>query len=190
MTARRGVAVGVITADCVPALLLAPASGVVAAVHAGWRGAAAGVLEAALDHLRRDFEVAPADVEASLGPAIGPCCYQVGSEVRASFAERSGDADRPGMAAQRRPTAARSPAGSAPPAGRGRGPHRLHRRPVHGVHAIPRLVSPRRYGRGPPAELHRLGRRRLRQALSRRPPPRTPAASPPHPGRGSAGTHA
>lgn len=95
VTASRGVAVGVITADCVPALLLAPGSGVVAAVHAGWRGAAAGVLEAALDHLRRDFAVAPADVEASLGPAIGPCCYQVGPEVRATFAARIGDLTAP-----------------------------------------------------------------------------------------------
>ncbi len=95
VTARRGAAVGVITADCVPALLVAPGAGVVAAVHAGWRGAAAGVLEAALDHLRRHFGVAPADVEAAIGPAIGPCCYEVGPEVRAAFAARSGDLTAP-----------------------------------------------------------------------------------------------
>lgn len=95
VTARRGVAVGVVTADCVPALLLARGAGVVAAVHAGWRGAAAGVLESALAHLRRDFGVEPADVEATLGPAIGPCCYQVGPEVRAAFVERSGDVSAP-----------------------------------------------------------------------------------------------
>ena len=91
VTARRGIAVGVVTADCVPALLLAPRAGAVAAVHAGWRGAAAGVVEAALARLRDDFGVRPAEVEALLGPAIGPCCYRVGPEVEAAFVARSGD---------------------------------------------------------------------------------------------------
>jgi YfiH family protein len=87
---RRGIAVGIVTADCVPALLVAPRAGAVAAVHAGWRGAAAGVLEAALARLRADFGIPPADVEAVLGPAIGPCCYRVGPEVEAAFVARSG----------------------------------------------------------------------------------------------------
>jgi YfiH family protein len=89
-SAARGLAVGVVTADCVPALLLARRRGVVAAVHAGWRGAAAGVLEAALTHLRAQFGVEPPDVEAVLGPSIGPCCYRVGPEVQAAFAARTG----------------------------------------------------------------------------------------------------
>jgi YfiH family protein len=85
-TSARGLLVGVITADCVPILLLARDRGVVAAVHAGWRGAAAGIIGIALAHLRTAFAVGPAEVEALIGPAIGGCCYQVGPEVRAAFA--------------------------------------------------------------------------------------------------------
>jgi purine-nucleoside/S-methyl-5'-thioadenosine phosphorylase / adenosine deaminase len=88
-TGTRGLAVGVVTADCVPALLLARSQGTAAAVHAGWRGAAAGVLESALAHLRAQFGVEPGDVEAVLGPSIGPCCYRVGSEVHAAFSART-----------------------------------------------------------------------------------------------------
>ena len=87
---ERGLAVGVVTADCVPALLLARRHGVGAAVHAGWRGAAAGVLEASLAHLRAVFGVEPRDVEAVLGPSIGPCCYRVGADVRDAFGARTG----------------------------------------------------------------------------------------------------
>jgi polyphenol oxidase len=86
VSVQRGLAVGVVTADCVPILLLARERGVVAAVHAGWRGAAAGVIEATLARLRAAFAVEPGAVEACIGPAIGGCCYQVGTEVRAAFA--------------------------------------------------------------------------------------------------------
>lgn len=89
-TALRGVALGVVTADCVPVLLLARRAGIVAAVHAGWRGAAAGVLEATVRHLRERFGVDPASLEACLGPAIGPCCYRIGPEVREAFVRRTG----------------------------------------------------------------------------------------------------
>lgn len=94
-TSARGLAVGILTADCVPALLLARRHGVAAAVHAGWRGAAAGVLEAALSHLRGAFGVEPTDVEAILGPSIGPCCYRVGAEVQAAFTVRTDAATSP-----------------------------------------------------------------------------------------------
>jgi YfiH family protein len=87
--AAAGTLVGVVTADCAPILLLAPGHAVAAAVHAGWRGAAAGIVDAALAHLRREFGVEPAAVEAAVGPAIGACCYEVGPEVRAAFEARS-----------------------------------------------------------------------------------------------------
>jgi YfiH family protein len=91
----RGLAVGVVTADCVPVLLLARSRGAVAAVHAGWRGAAAGVLESALAHLAAQFRVEPSGVEATLGPSIGPCCYRVGPEVEAAFTARTGATTAP-----------------------------------------------------------------------------------------------
>jgi len=86
--------VGIVTADCVPILMLARRARAVAAVHAGWRGAAAGVVEAALDHLRATFGVEPRDVEIAMGPAIGGCCYEIGPEVRAAFVARTGDVTR------------------------------------------------------------------------------------------------
>jgi YfiH family protein len=89
-TARPGTTVGIVTADCAPVLLLAPARRVAAAVHAGWRGAAAGIVARALSHLRAAFGVEPGELEACVGPAIGPCCYEVGPEVRAAFERRAG----------------------------------------------------------------------------------------------------
>jgi polyphenol oxidase len=91
VSAERGLGVGVVTADCVPILLLARERGVVAAVHAGWRGAAGGVIEATLERLRAAFAVGSGDVEACIGPAIGGCCYQVGVEVHDAFVARTGD---------------------------------------------------------------------------------------------------
>ena len=91
VTASAGTSVGVVTADCVPMLLLAPQRRVCAAVHAGWRGAANGIVATALAHLREQFDVEPGDVEAAMGPAIGPCCYEVGPEVRAAFTAASGE---------------------------------------------------------------------------------------------------
>jgi hypothetical protein len=77
--------VGVIqVADCLPVLLAAPDASAVAAVHAGWRGLAAGVLEATVRKLGGD----PAALLAWLGPAIGRAHFEVGAEVRAAFLGR------------------------------------------------------------------------------------------------------
>jgi YfiH family protein len=82
-----GLAATVAAADCVPVLLAG--SGVVAAVHAGWRGLAQGIVRAAAGR----FPVSA----AWIGPAIGPCCYEVGGEVAAAVVAASGDAVlRPG----------------------------------------------------------------------------------------------
>ena len=93
-----GLLVGVVTADCMPVLLADRRRRVVAAVHAGWRGAAAGVLEAAVEHLRAAFGARPADLEAVIGPAIAGCCYEVGAEVAGAFRVRTGDATAPAWA--------------------------------------------------------------------------------------------
>ena len=80
------VAIAVRAADCVPLLMCDGRSGAVAAVHAGWRGTAARAAVAALDALTHEFGTRPGDVVAAIGPAIGPCCYEVGSELVDAFA--------------------------------------------------------------------------------------------------------
>jgi hypothetical protein len=79
-------ALSVGAADCVPALLADRRSGAVAAVHAGWRGTAAGVAGAAIDALVDAFGSDPANLIVAIGPSIGPCCYRVGGEVADTFA--------------------------------------------------------------------------------------------------------
>lgn len=76
-----GVALGVFVADCIPAIVVDPRTGAVAAAHAGWRGTVAGVLPAVVRTLAADFGARPGDLRIALGPAIGPCCFEVGAEV-------------------------------------------------------------------------------------------------------------
>src|SRR5215207_3548367 len=87
VTATPGVAVAVLTADCVPVLLADAEAGVVAAVHAGRVGAAAGVLRRAVE---RFVELGgdPARTDALLGPAICGACYEVPAEMRAAVESR------------------------------------------------------------------------------------------------------
>ena len=82
----RDVAVAIRVADCVPLLMADRTRGVVAAVHAGWRGTAARAAVAALETLEREFGTKPTDVVAAIGPSIGSCCYEVGSELVDAFA--------------------------------------------------------------------------------------------------------
>ena len=80
------VAIAVRAADCVPLLLADSRTGAVAAIHAGWRGTAAGAAPAAVQALVRDFGTKPWDLVAAIGPSIGACCYEVGSELVDAFA--------------------------------------------------------------------------------------------------------
>lgn len=88
-TTKAGVVCLVQAADCLPVLLCDDAGTVVAAAHAGWRGLAAGVLEATV----RRLPVPPTDLMAWLGPAIGPTAFEVGPEVREAFVKTDAGAD-------------------------------------------------------------------------------------------------
>jgi polyphenol oxidase len=81
------VAVSVRAADCVPILLADRGSGAVAAVHAGWKGTAAGASIAAVRALTSLYGTHPQDVVAAVGPSIGPCCYEVGGELPGHFSD-------------------------------------------------------------------------------------------------------
>lgn len=72
-------------ADCVPLLLADRETGAVSAVHAGWRGTAAGAVLAAVQALCWRFGTDPRNIVAAVGPSIGPCCYTVGEELVAQF---------------------------------------------------------------------------------------------------------
>ena len=76
-----GVLLAVTTADCVPVFVVDPERRVVAALHAGWRGAASGVLERGIDAMLTSFSSRPEDLLVHLGPAICGACYEVGPEV-------------------------------------------------------------------------------------------------------------
>jgi YfiH family protein len=80
-----GIACTVQIADCLPVLLAAPAARAVAAAHAGWRGMAAGVVEAAVHALCERAHCAPRELWAWLGPSIGPTRFEVGRDVLEAF---------------------------------------------------------------------------------------------------------
>ncbi|MEX2356248.1 MAG: peptidoglycan editing factor PgeF [Thermaerobacterales bacterium] len=81
-------------ADCVPVFLAAPDRQVAAIVHAGWRGTVADMAGAAVRHLKAAFDLAPDEIEAVIGPAVGQCCYEVDrpviDAVRRLFSDTAG----------------------------------------------------------------------------------------------------
>jgi hypothetical protein len=87
VTTDPGVVLAVLTADCAPVLLADPAAGVVGALHAGWRGLAAGVVEAGVAAMAA-LGADPAATTGLVGPAVGGCCYEVGPEVREAVGDR------------------------------------------------------------------------------------------------------
>lgn len=137
-----GPALCVVTADCVPVLLAGPEG--TAAVHAGWRGLAADVIGKTVEETRRTLAADPTRWTAWIGPAIGPCCYEVGPEVAEQIAAASvpeavlsGPAGKPHLDLH---AAAR---------------HQLERAGITGIHTVPtctrcnaeRLWSYRREGK-------------------------------------------
>lgn len=84
-TSRPGLAACVLVADCVPVLIGDPRTGAVAAVHAGWRGTLARAAARAVEALEREYGAHPDNLLAAIGPAIGPCCYEVSPELAERF---------------------------------------------------------------------------------------------------------
>lgn len=85
LTRQRGVVLGVLVADCVPLLLADPEAGLVAAVHAGWRGTAGRIATRAVEAMV-SAGAHPSRIVAAMGPSIGPCCYQVSPDLAGWFA--------------------------------------------------------------------------------------------------------
>ena len=85
ITRERDVLLVVQTADCVPILLADTKNRAVAAIHSGWRGTLRSIAEKTLGWMRMYFDTRPEDVIAAVGPGIGRCCYEVGSEVAKEF---------------------------------------------------------------------------------------------------------
>jgi YfiH family protein len=85
VTSLRGAALAVQTADCVPVLIADAEGRAVAAIHAGWRGTAAGIAGSAARRLIQKFGLEAKSLRAAIGPHIGVCCYEVGEEVVDAF---------------------------------------------------------------------------------------------------------
>lgn len=105
-TTEPGIACTVQVADCLPVLFALRDGSAVAAAHAGWRGLAAGVLQATVAALCAGTGARPADVQAWLGPAIGPRRFEVGSDVLQALGQAAQAADLPRFVYRPRPDGA------------------------------------------------------------------------------------
>lgn len=86
MTDVEGVCIGVSTADCIPVLLCDTEHNAVCAIHAGWRGTAARIVQKAITDMRLAYGTAPGDLKAVVGPGISLAAFEVGDEVYEQFA--------------------------------------------------------------------------------------------------------
>lgn len=87
VTDRKGVAIGVLTADCAPVLLASKSKKIIGAAHAGWKGAVGGVIEATIDAMEK-LGAPRGDIVAAIGPCIGPQSYEVGIDFKLPFIEQ------------------------------------------------------------------------------------------------------
>jgi YfiH family protein len=92
VTNRAGLLLGVRTADCAPVLVVDPKKRVVAAIHAGWRGTLQRIVVKTIGQMQMEFGSRPRDMLAAIGPTIGGCCYEVGTEVASAFAAKFANA--------------------------------------------------------------------------------------------------
>jgi polyphenol oxidase len=85
ITNLPGIAIAILTADCLPVLLVDKTNKVVGAFHAGWRGTVQRIVEKGVGMMRREYGSRPQDIFAAIGPGIGKCCYAVGDDVLHEF---------------------------------------------------------------------------------------------------------
>jgi YfiH family protein len=85
ITGVPGLVVAIMTADCIPVLLVDARKKVVGAFHAGWRGTVKRIVEKGAGVLRHEYGSRPEDIHAVIGPGIGKCCYAVGEDVKSDF---------------------------------------------------------------------------------------------------------
>lgn len=85
VTSKRGVFVGIKTADCVPILLSDKDSNFIAAIHAGWRGTFYKIVDKTVKKILKEFNCNPEDIIAVIGPSIGMCCYEISSSLWQKF---------------------------------------------------------------------------------------------------------
>ena len=88
---QKGILLAVRTADCVPLLVYDPINKAVAAIHAGWRGLNAGIIENSIKMMQEKFLTDPKNLVVALGPALCPGCFEIGPEVAEAFRKKFGN---------------------------------------------------------------------------------------------------
>jgi len=101
ITGKPGIPLVILTADCLSILLFAPDNKSIGAVHAGWRGTALNIAGKTVNRMASSFNINPAYVYAAMGPAIGPCCYEVDSVVYEQFRQKPSLWDKGSLKADR-----------------------------------------------------------------------------------------
>lgn len=94
ITAVPQLLLAVLTADCIPVILVDTKKHAVGVFHAGWRGTVKRIVEKGVGEMRRCFGTKPRDIKAAIGPGVHNCCYTVGEEVRAEFETQFAYADK------------------------------------------------------------------------------------------------
>lgn len=90
MTNLPGILLAILTADCLPVILVDPKRRAIGVFHAGWRGTLKRIVEKGVGEMHRWFGSQPSDVKSAIGPGIRGCCYQVGPEVSSAFESQFG----------------------------------------------------------------------------------------------------
>ncbi len=93
ITSQRNIALAVLTADCVPLILVDNQAKVIAIVHAGWKGAFSGVLEQALETMYQKYQTEYKNITAFFGPSARDCCYEVSLDFVHNFEKKFGALD-------------------------------------------------------------------------------------------------